>query len=326
MRLPDSISKRSVVAVLLLSSAVTSALGARFADWARPKLEVMLSPFSDAGMYVSTSLRSRLASLGLPASRPDPEKEQLRAQADQLRYALESERLKYLEQMQTYHIGEQLFGQISDGFRCTLIPARVVASDPLPYGANRIASRMQGYAAPLGASVTTRDIFTDRSKALPDNLAAMTTEALVGRIVESGEFTARLQLVTDRGFKVNACLWRNPAIGREAQVTVDGSQVRQRLTDQNSRPIPVQVQGDGKDRLVVRQQDANNNYQPGDWLVTAGDSRFMPDRIRIGKVDQVLSDRDHPLLVTLTIKPDADLATLRNIYIVVPLNEPRGGD
>ncbi len=50
--------------------------------------------------------------------------------------------------------------------------------------------------------------------------------------------------------------------------------------------------------------------------------RFLPAEIAIGKVVVVEPDPDKPGFCKLVVKPDADLAALREVYIVVPRGTP----
>jgi cell shape-determining protein MreC len=51
----------------------------------------------------------------------------------------------------------------------------------------------------------------------------------------------------------------------------------------------------------------------------------MPERIRIGRVTEVKPDPRNAGLVTLRIAPIADLDSLRDVYIVVPVQVSRTG-
>ena len=103
----------------------------------------------------------------------------------------------------------------------------------------------------------------------------------------------------------------------------------QTLTD-DSDSIPVEVRGDGADRMVASGVKAYHNIRPGDRLVTSGEAGFLPAAIRIGTVVSVAKAPESPGFVSLQIKPDTDLASLRKVYVVYPLGgrleeDPRGG-
>jgi len=201
-----------------------------------------------------------------------------------------------------------------------LIPAVVVGRESLPYGRTRLLNAGLSQGAAVGAGVTTRRLLTDRSKRLPRNVATISATALVGRVIDAGRFTARLQTVTDPGFEVAAKIRRviDPANPRKITVTAGGAG-EQVLTPANNVRIPVQARGDGRGKMLVRDVNAYHNIRPGDLLVAAGDDAFLPVQARIGKVVEVIDDpRRRGLFVSLRVAPSADLAALREVYIVVP--------
>ena len=166
-------------------------------------------------------------------------------------------------------------------------------------------------------------ILTDRSKALPTDLAVVTTSALVGRLVDAGAFVARMQLVTDRDFKVSARIRRlvDPNHPREITIIREGSAAREVLTEHNSVPLDVQAVGDGSNGLVVSHVPEIDNVLPGDLLVTAGEG-LLPVEMGIGRVRQAQRDPQNPHHFTLKVAPEADLSNLREVYIVLPLAPP----
>ena len=150
---------------------------------------------------------------------------------------------------------------------------------------------------------------------------AMDTKALVGRIVSLGTATAELELVTDGGFQISAMIWRDPAMCRD----IDTAHRREPLTAQNNKYIPTTIRGDGRGGMIATDVFKGHNVLPGDWIGTDGRSRFMPDRVRIGRVTEVRPD---PRNAGLVDPPDfavADLGSLRDVYIVIPLSEPSAG-
>jgi cell shape-determining protein MreC len=81
------------------------------------------------------------------------------------------------------------------------------------------------------------------------------------------------------------------------------------------------VTGDGEGSLIVTVAKAHA-IRPGDSLVSRTDEKFLPAEIAIGKVVVVEPDKDKPGFSKLVIKPDADLAALREVYIVVRRGTP----
>jgi cell shape-determining protein MreC len=72
-----------------------------------------------------------------------------------------------------------------------------------------------------------------------------------------------------------------------------------------------------------------NNYHvlPGDLVQTAPGNPLLPVSVTIGTVEQVEDSPEHAGLQSLTVRPLADLSSLRDVYIVRPLfADLDGGD
>jgi cell shape-determining protein MreC len=173
-----------------------------------------------------------------------------------------------------------------------------------------------------GDAVTTREIATNRSKALPPKLAVVNESSLVGRIVDSGAFTARLQLVTDRGFQISARIRRVIVPGRSRTVTItEGGLPRMtQLTPENNTPIDdVLAVGDGADMVMVPDVKAYYNVLPGDLLWASAEKEYLPVDIYIGKVEKVELNEKDSRRVTVYVRPYADVANVRDVFIISPL-------
>jgi cell shape-determining protein MreC len=171
---------------------------------------------------------------------------------------------------------------------------------------------------------TQRLLLTDREKKLPENLAALSGSSLVGRVVETGAFTARLQLVTDAGFATRAHIGRiiDPQNPREVQA---GARILP-LTERVNFPVEAYAHGDGAGGLVCDPIPAVHNIRPGDVLQTRGDEALLPTAVVIGRVSDVQNDPEHPGMVIVRAQPPADLASLRDVYVVVPrISQPAEG-
>lgn len=221
---------------------------------------------------------------------------------------------------------DRLYGPIPYA-QWTLVPARVVAADALPYGRRRLVNAGRTDGAEAGSAVTTRRLLTDRSKRLPSNVAAIAAQTLAGRIINAGPFTATLQLVTDPDFAVAAKILRviDPNDPRTITVTA-GDASRQILSNRNNYPVPVLARGAGEGGLVVEDVSVHHNIQRGDRLVTAGDNAFLPVRVEIGVVREVINDPEQRgLYQTLRVTPSASLEALRQVFLVVPAGEASVG-
>jgi cell shape-determining protein MreC len=318
-------SSRFVLAVLLAGAVVLVAVGPQAAGPLRKMAHYVIAPFGDPAMYVTAAFKGFVGRDGEGIS--TDEARRLQETNDRLYGAVvalgnEVRRLQ-VQRSTMEHLG---FGPLKD-FPCALIPARVVAGESLPYGQTRLINRGTGEGARRGAPVTTRELWTDRAKDLQGRWATIAGEALVGRLTESGAFSARVQLLTDRRFELRARIRRviNAEAPRKITVIEKGSAAERTLTRENNVSIDVMVQGDGVAGLVVKTVASQHNIRPGDWVFTRNDEAFLPATLRIGRVTAVGPDPDHPAFHTLKIKPFADIDALREVFIVVPEGDRLGG-
>ena len=319
-------SSRFVLTVLLAGAVVLVAVGPRAAEPLRKMAHYVIAPFGDPAMYLTTAFKGFIGRDGEGIS--TDEARRLRETNDRLYGAVvalgnEVRRLQ-VQRSTMEHLG---FGPLKD-FPCALIPARVVAGESLPYGQTRVVNRGHAEGAKRGARVTTRQLWTDRAKDLQGRWATIAGEALVGRLIESGAFSARLQLITDRRFELRARIRRviNAAAPRKITVIEKGAAAERTLTRENNVSIDVMIQGDGVDGLIVKTVASQHNIQPGDWIFTRNDEAFLPATLRIGRVSAVGPDPDHPAFLTLRIEPFTDLHALREVFIVVPEGDHLGAD
>jgi len=326
MRFEAALTKKRLLVLLLGLSAITSVVGSGVAGPMRRAASFFLAPLADAPMYAVTELKARVAGGG-GLSAEDAER--LRKENAYLRSLLSHwayERRLYTARAENLANFQRLYGPLRD-LPCELVPARVVAAGSLPYDRTRVVSPVPSRRPSDGACVTTRELITDRTKALPPRLAAVTASALVGKIMEAGAFTARLQLVTDRGFRLRGRIRRIIKQRRPRMISLtDGDRPRKTLlTPENNRPLDVLAVGDGGKALIVKDVKEYDNVLPGDLLVTSDDEENIPTEIHVGKVVEVIRDAKDPHRVTLRVQPHAELDSLREVYIIVPLGTPPGG-
>lgn len=316
-----SISKKTVVLALLLAAGALSLLGHWVADDLRSLVQMSMLPLSQPGTGLALTIRDRADDLGPPSRLWQQRLEKARASTETLRYALQAERTRLEERMRIDQEEKDTQYRLLNAFPCELVAARMVAEQSLPYGDTRV---LRASAAKPGSYVTTIDLLTDRAEALPEDLLAMDamdTKALVGRIISSGTATAQLQLITDADFQLGAIILRDLNKPRE----IDTEHRREPLTARNNEYIATTIHGDGRGGLIATDVFKSHNVLPGDWVGTDKRSKFMPERIRIGRVTEVKPDSRNAGLVTLVIAPVADLASLRDVYIVVPVQASRTG-
>jgi len=326
MKLRTTFSRKRLLAMLLALSAIVAGIGAPAARPLRHAGAFFLAPLGDAPMYAVTQLSARIAAAGR-ARMSEEEARKLREENQYLRrlaaYWQYQEQV-YRQRAEDLSNFQRMYGPARD-LACELIAARVVAAGSLPYGQTRLTSPGEARGIRSGSPVTTRQLSTRRSKALPPKLAVVDSTFLVGRIADSGAFTARLQLLSDRGFRIQARVLRQISPTRPRMVTVtQGSQPRTTLlTPENNYPIEVIAKGDGGRHVLVEHVKEYHKVRRGDLLLTSTRAADMPAQIHVGKVVEVQRGRD-PRRVTLKVAPHADLANIRNVYIISPVRPPAG--
>lgn len=315
-------SKSHLLAILLLCSLAMSFMGSRVSLPLRHATQFVLAPLGDAPMYAATKIQARLNRQAEPQL-SDEQVKQVQAESRYLRrlsdyWQAQSE--VFERQAQRLANFQRMYGPTVD-LSCELIAAHVVGAGSLPYDRTRVLSGGVRQRISPGAAVTVREVATSRSKALPPNLAAVNESSLVGRIVDSGAFTARLQLVTDRGFQVSARIRRVIVPSQVRTVTVtEGSLPRTtQLTPENNTPIDVLAVGDGADMVLVPDVKAYYNVQPGDLLWASAEKEYLPVDIYIGKVEKVQLNEKDSRRVTVYVRPHANVADVRDVFIISPL-------
>jgi cell shape-determining protein MreC len=314
MKLLGLITRGRVLVVLVAASILTLALGQPAAQRLRHLLAPLLAPLGDAGMYLTVAMRGNLAAAthgGLSAE----EQARLRREAETLRYYAQywkSASEKAQEQLDALLAFQRSYGPVK-ALPCELIPARVVGEASLPYNQARVLNVGRDDGASPGELV----VVTDRSKQLPKDLAVVSASALVGQVSSAGAFSAQVMLVTDRRFRAAARILRmpDPDHPRQIRLTDQGSARVETLNEQNNRAIDVEAVGDGAGGLTVADVWRYDNVLPGDLLVTAA-GLFCPLEVRIGRVREVTPDPKHPERVIVSVRPEVDPGTLRDVFIV----------
>ena len=335
MRHGGILSKGRVLAALMAASVALSLLGPVGGEPLRGLARLVIAFPGDGGMYASTAVAHHVETAMRETISQD-EAHRLRAENNYLHNAsagLAEELARTLRDVaRIQHIRKHLYGRTRE-MPTELIPSRVVAQDSLPYTATRVVSA-QG--ADDGALVTTRELWTGRRVALPGHieeakrLAVVTASALVGRITESDSYTARLQLLTDRSFRIAVQVHRvvqDPERPRKITVTTDGGPDRaERLTPYHPNVRDIHAAGDGGHGMLIQRVDRRHEVRAGDVVLTRADERAIGAPVPVGRVERVADDEEAPaMFVTLHVRPYANLASLRQVYIIVPPWAGRAG-
>ena len=200
-------------------------------------------------------------------------------------------------------------------FPCQLIPAVVIAGDSTPYHRSRAVAPAKG--AIDGSLVTTRPLLVNRDTALIGPLDVLNRSVLVGQIVSSGAWTARLRTIQDKDFRIDAAVCRNPGNPRTIELDDASHRRVQRPLKWGDPAIPVKLLGRGTDLMATDAVPAYCNIQPGDWVLTRGDG-WLPANVGIGTVRRVQPVENQSTQVWLEVEPMADLSDLSDVYIVAP--------
>lgn len=325
MRFQTTLSRKHLLGVLLAFSVIASLTGQRVGRPLGHVMDVLLPPISDAPMWAVTELGRRISTTsGEGISAEDAAELRRRSEYHgRLAAFWRSQAEGYYRRSEDLSNFQRMYGPTRD-IPCELIPGRVVAAGSLPYDGTRLVGVGVGQTVSAGAAVTTRQVLTQRSKALPPRLAVVNANSLVGRILTSAAFTARLQLLTDRGFQMHGRIRRVISPDRPRTITLtEGSLPRTTpLTPESNYPIDVLAVGDGVGRLIVKQVKAYHNVRKGDLLTTAREKEDLPMEIHVGKVVEVRPDDQDARRVTLWIEPHADLENIRDVYIISLPAEP----
>lgn len=322
MKLSGKSLKKWVLFVLCLLSAVLMAPPAeRVRGLCRQAAGCVLVPASMLGAYVTVHLRTRLDEMTASASSGDSEKVRaLRRQILLMQQMIEYQR----RQIQTL----TKWNGALEGFRCRLLPARVLSAEPLSLRNRRLIDTGGRSGVGPGDLVTTRIVLHESASPLTDKLTVLGQNYVVGCIGNSSDGSATLLLVTDRHFKIPAKLWRLVEPGRQRTIYLtDSTGGMENRTFVHSgkgqgaepigNPIFVEAVGNGRE-VVLKHVPANHGVLAGDILTSDGSTGLLPIGPQIGRVNRVERDKNDAHFVTVFVEPSADLRRLTDIYIVLP--------
>ena len=338
MQFGFSLSKKRTLVVMLGIAIVTSFMGSLISDLLRMPAVCAMAPVSDFVKASTSAFKTAMVNREEPvmssaeASRLRREIQQLRSEA----WARSQRERYWWDRYRRVQNTRKAYGASLE--RCELIPARVILGEALPYGRSQTVIKGTIHGVEPGMRVI--DVLIDRSKALPagDKMRTITGyspgtgkpiagSVLVGWVEAAGSFTARVRLVTDKRFKVEAWLHRtlNPANPRIITANTPEGPTEVTMTARNNSLINVKVMGDGERGLVTSAVPKSHNVRPGDWVWTIGRSAKLPVKLRIGKVAKVATSVKNPNFVAMTVTPAAELGSLRDVLIVRSLVSPLTG-
>lgn len=310
----SKLTKKHWLIILMIGSVFTSVFGKTVAEPLRGTAHWILA-LGQPGMGLTASIKSRFHGGG-EGGLSSGDATELKRKLEEATWRCQKAEADLAKRMDEERVRVKVCGQMTD-FPCELINAHVAAGEALPYGQTRLVDKGRVHGAAPESRVVT--VLTDRSKSLPPRLATINSSALVGRLLETGAYFARVQLITDSGFRLRCRVIRDPAVARTITVNTGGVAAQKPLTHANNVPVDVVAEGDGVDGLVVRDVKKQYSIMKGDWLVTSRDDAFMPEHVRIGRVVDVKDDPKNQLFVIIQVQPSADLSTLKDVLIVYPI-------
>lgn len=316
-----SLKKWVLVGLCLFSAALMTPAAGWVGSLCRQAVRYVLVPANVLGTYVTVHLRTRLDEMTASTSSGDSGK--VRALGRQL---------FLMRQMAGYQRRQiqalTRWNETLKGFSCRLLPARVLAAEPLSLRSRRLIDAGEGGGVSPGGLVTTRRVLYESALPLKDKLAVLGQNYVVGYIGDSSAGSATLLLVTDPHFKMPARLWRLVQPGRQRTIyvtTAAGEMEKRTFVHSGKGPwaepignaIAVEAGGNGRE-VVLEHVPANHGVRAGDILTSDGSSGLLPIGLRIGQVVRVERDGNDAHFVTVFVAPSADLHRLRDVYIILP--------
>lgn len=182
-------------------------------------------------------------------------------------FALENIRLRDLLEYKSVHSGD-----------FNLLSAKIVARDPGNWHKTVIINR--GLA-----------------DGVRKDMAVVTHEGLVGRIINVTSRASEVLLIIDQEGAVGGQVWET----RETPGVVEGK-------------------GDGTDTLTMIHLPHDALIREGHTIVTSGLGGIFPPGIRIGKVTEVYEESSG-LMKRATVEPFVDFSRLEEVLIILDVNE-----
>ena len=154
-----------------------------------------------------------------------------------------------------------------------------------------IPAIVTGHGASLFSSTIVLDV--GENQGVASNLAVVTADGLVGKIVTASPNHSTAHILLDRNFRVSAKIQRTRLKGivrweRDSQCTMDG---------------------------IARRADV----QRGDVVITSGYSDLFPPGLKIGVVSGGIL-QPNSLFKHVTIQPTVDFSTLEEVFILKSFN------
>jgi len=193
--------------------------------------------------------------------------------------------------------------------RGRLIPARVVSEDLLAWRDSRLTNAGTLRGVQPGAPVCSNCFDIERGKrdGLRDGMAVLLSEVLVGYVDSVGTHTSQVRLLSDPDTEMRV------RSGRFVEDRFEPSELVFWLTGKG--------RGSTEIRDVRREDVENGSVRVGDVVLADPTAKAAPAAMTIGRISQIRTDRQNPLLCILTVKSAVDERSLRRVYVFDPGSE-----
>jgi rod shape-determining protein MreC len=114
---------------------------------------------------------------------------------------------------------------------------------------------------------------------------------VIGTVSETGSRTAKVRLVTDPASKI--------------EIKLAGSDIKRVM------------QGAGSDSAEIRLLSKEHKVEIGDKVFACKTPGLLDGSLVIGKITDCKTDKEHPLLWDITVKPSCNMQTLENVAVIV---------
>ena len=122
------------------------------------------------------------------------------------------------------------------------------------------------------------------------SFAVITQQGLVGKVIEAGDYSSKIMLITDPNLGISALLQRSREEGL--------------------------VSGTLQNLLIMRYLSADIDIKVSDIVVTSGLSQIYPKGIMIGRVTEIGMEFSG-LSRFAMIKPEVDFFSLEEVFVVI---------
>ncbi len=121
------------------------------------------------------------------------------------------------------------------------------------------------------------------------NMAAVTAQGLVGKILQVGENYSIIELLLDRNFRVSAMVQRSRVNG-----------------------IIKWIEGEN---VVLSEVPKRSDVNVGDLVITSGLSFIFPGGLAVGEVIDV-DEENKGMFISITVKPAVDFTKLEEVFVI----------